>query len=164
MVPDHGDRCLFIFLCSRCHFFNVFPFPVCKALLIGDWYENRRGAPNTIIPAPKVMADQTQKKLLAHHAWSAFPIGAPMPPCHYNCRTDPPCAKSISAPKKNTLQVHRVLGLLYSSPNWDPPKPLNRRWVCSPFGTRGDTLACRRGVGGVPIRGDRHCGTLGYIM
>ncbi len=23
----------------------MFPFPVCKALLIGDWYENRRGAP-----------------------------------------------------------------------------------------------------------------------
>jgi hypothetical protein len=35
MVSDHGDRCLF---------FNIFPFPVCKAQLIGDWHENRRGA------------------------------------------------------------------------------------------------------------------------
>jgi hypothetical protein len=48
-VPDHGDRCLFIFLWSSCLFCNVFPFPVCKAQLIGDWYENRRGALNTII-------------------------------------------------------------------------------------------------------------------
>ncbi len=30
-------------------FFNVFLFPVCKAQLIGDWLENRQGAPNTII-------------------------------------------------------------------------------------------------------------------
>ncbi len=30
-------------------FCNVFLFPVGKAQLIGDWYENRRGAPNTII-------------------------------------------------------------------------------------------------------------------
>jgi hypothetical protein len=49
MVPDRGDRCLFTFLSSRRVFLNVFPFPVCKAQLIGDWYENRRGAPNTII-------------------------------------------------------------------------------------------------------------------
>jgi hypothetical protein len=34
---------------ARRLFCNVFPFPVCKAQLIGDWYENRRGAPNTII-------------------------------------------------------------------------------------------------------------------
>ncbi len=26
-------------------FFNVFRFPLCKAQLIGDWYENRHGAP-----------------------------------------------------------------------------------------------------------------------
>jgi hypothetical protein len=32
MVPDHGDRCLFTFLSSRRLFFNIFPFPVCKAL------------------------------------------------------------------------------------------------------------------------------------
>jgi hypothetical protein len=28
--------------CGRRLFFNVFPFPVCKAQLIGDWLENRR--------------------------------------------------------------------------------------------------------------------------
>ncbi len=48
-VPDRGDRCLFTFLSSRRVFLNVFLFPVCKAQSIGDWYENRRGAPNTII-------------------------------------------------------------------------------------------------------------------
>jgi hypothetical protein len=36
MVPDRGDRCLFTFLSSLRLFFNVFPFPVCKAKLIGD--------------------------------------------------------------------------------------------------------------------------------
>ncbi len=41
MVPDRGDRCLFTFQCSRRLFFNVFPFPVREAQLIGDWYENR---------------------------------------------------------------------------------------------------------------------------
>jgi hypothetical protein len=46
---DGGDRCLFTFLSSRCVFLNIFPFPVFKAQLIGDWYENRRGSPNTII-------------------------------------------------------------------------------------------------------------------
>jgi hypothetical protein len=45
MVSDHGDRCLFIVLWCRRLFFNVFPFPLCKAQLIGDWNENRRGAP-----------------------------------------------------------------------------------------------------------------------
>ncbi len=37
---------MFNFLCGRCLFFSVFPFPVCKARLIGDWLENRRSAPN----------------------------------------------------------------------------------------------------------------------
>jgi hypothetical protein len=41
MVPDRGDRCLFTSLSSRRLFFNVFPFPVCKAPLIGDLSENR---------------------------------------------------------------------------------------------------------------------------
>ena len=75
VVPDRGDRCLFIFLWNRHLFCNIFPFPVCKAQLIGDWHENRWGAPNPIIfliirqyigapkpPAPIVMADRTQKK------------------------------------------------------------------------------------------------------
>ncbi len=46
LVSDRGDLCLFTFLCWSCLFFEVFPFPVCKAQIIGDWYENRRGAPN----------------------------------------------------------------------------------------------------------------------
>ncbi len=46
IVSDRGDRCLFNFLCGRRIFFSVFPFPVCKARLIGDWLENRRSAPN----------------------------------------------------------------------------------------------------------------------
>jgi hypothetical protein len=36
MVPDRGDQCLCTFLSSRRLFFNVFPFPVYKAQLIGD--------------------------------------------------------------------------------------------------------------------------------
>jgi hypothetical protein len=65
---------------------------VCKAQLIGDWHENRRGAPNTIIfliirqyywrtdaPGAKSNGGQITKKiretLLAHHAWSELPIG-----------------------------------------------------------------------------------------
>ncbi len=31
VVPDRGDQCLFTFQRSRRLFFNVFPFPVCKA-------------------------------------------------------------------------------------------------------------------------------------
>jgi hypothetical protein len=42
------DVCL-LFKCSHHIFFNVFPFPVCKAQLIGDWYENRRGAPKCLV-------------------------------------------------------------------------------------------------------------------
>jgi hypothetical protein len=49
VVSDRGDRCLFIFLWSRRLFCKIFPFPVCKAQLIGDLYENRRGALNPII-------------------------------------------------------------------------------------------------------------------
>jgi hypothetical protein len=49
MVPDRGDRCLFTFLSSRHVFLNIFLLPVCRAQLIGDWYENRRGALNIII-------------------------------------------------------------------------------------------------------------------
>jgi hypothetical protein len=44
-----GDRCLFTFLSSFRLFFNVFPFPVCKAQLIGDYHEKRWGTPNTIL-------------------------------------------------------------------------------------------------------------------
>ncbi len=48
MVSDRGNRCLFNFLCGRRLFFEVFPFPICKAQFIGDWLENRRGAPNLL--------------------------------------------------------------------------------------------------------------------
>jgi hypothetical protein len=86
VVPDRGDRCLFIFMKSVC---NVFPFPVCKAQLIGDWYENRRGARNTIIflvtrqyiwrtDTPCANSNggpNTKKILLPHCAWSAVPTG-----------------------------------------------------------------------------------------
>ncbi len=46
MLSDRGDRCLFTFYCCHRLFLNVFPFPVCKAQLKGDWDENRQGAPN----------------------------------------------------------------------------------------------------------------------
>ncbi len=39
MEPDRGDRCVFTFLSSCRLFFNVFPFPVCKAKLLGDYME-----------------------------------------------------------------------------------------------------------------------------
>ncbi len=80
------------FLWSRRLFCNVFPFPVCKAQLIGDWYENRRGARNTIIffiirqyywrpdaPCANSNGGPNTKKiretLLAHHAWSGLRRG-----------------------------------------------------------------------------------------
>jgi hypothetical protein len=83
-------------------FCNVFPFPICKAELIGDWYENRRGATNTIIflifrqyywrteaPCANRSGGPNKKiKLLAHCVWSSLPtvrqyIGGPMSPRHY---------------------------------------------------------------------------------
>ncbi len=89
VVPDRGDRFLFIFLWSRRLFCNVFPYPVCKAQLIGDWYENRQGARNTIIlllirqyywrtDVPCANSNggpNRKKKLLAHCVWSGLPIG-----------------------------------------------------------------------------------------
>jgi hypothetical protein len=77
------DICLF-FLWARRLFCNVFPFPVGKAQLIGDWYENRRGAPNTIIFL-----------IFRQYYW----------------RTDTPCANSIGGP--NPKQNPRnIIGLL----------------------------------------------------
>jgi hypothetical protein len=80
VVLDRGDRCLFIFLWSRRLFCNIFPFPVCKAQLIGDWYENRQGAPNPIIFLS-----------IRQYYW----------------RTDAPCANSNGGPntKKNTGKI-----------------------------------------------------------
>jgi hypothetical protein len=45
MFSDRGDRCLFTFECCCRLCVNIFPFPVCKAQLIGDWDENRESAP-----------------------------------------------------------------------------------------------------------------------
>ncbi len=80
VLPDHGDRCLFIFLWSRRLFFNVFLFPVCIAQLIGDWYENGCGARNTIIFL-----------IIRQYYW----------------RTNAPCANSNSGPnmKKNPRNI-----------------------------------------------------------
>ncbi len=89
VVPDRADWCLLIFVWSRCLFCNIFLYPVCIAQSIGDWYENRRGAWNTIIlliirqyhwrtNAPSANSNggpNTKKKLLAHRAWSALPFG-----------------------------------------------------------------------------------------
>ena len=89
MLSDRGDQCLFTFLYCRRLFLNIFPFPVCKAQLIGDWYENKRGAPSTIILliirqyigapmypcANRSGGPNTKKILLAHCAWSPLPIG-----------------------------------------------------------------------------------------
>jgi hypothetical protein len=154
MVSDRGDRRLFIFLYCLRLFLNVFPFPVCKAQLLGDWYEYRRGAPNTIIfliirqyigapmyPAPIVMADRTQKKIIGSLCLVSIAywrrgtsvrqyIGAPIPIG----------ANSISS-------VVRI----------GTPNPLTRRWVCpTPLVPGGGThLLAGKRVGGVPIRGDQ---------
>jgi hypothetical protein len=113
MVLDRGDRCLFIFVWARRLFFDVLPFPVCKDELIGDWYENRQGTPNTInflimrqyywrtdAPCANRNGGPNRKiKLLAHDVWSAMPIGRGVhqcanilahrcTPCHYYWRTD----------------------------------------------------------------------------
>ncbi len=107
----------------------------------------------TMNSAPIGVADRTRKKLIGALCLVSFAywrrgtserqyIGAPMPPTPF----------VLAHKKRNTLQVHRVnrvLGFLSSRPNWDPPHPLNRRWVC-PFGTRGDTLAYRIGGGWGP--------------
>jgi hypothetical protein len=130
MVSDRGDRCLFIFLSCLRLFLNVFPFPVCKAQLLGDWYEHRRGAPNTIIfpiirqyywrtnvpCANSNGGPNTKKKLLAHCVWSALPIG----------RGGHRCA--------NILAHWYQLAPIVSTPvvRIGTPNPLTRRWVCPP--------------------------------
>jgi hypothetical protein len=67
-------------------------------------------------------------------------------------------------------RVDRVLGLLSSRPNWDPPtqSPVGESVPTPPpFGLgEGHTRLRERGWGGgIPIgRGDIHCGTLGIFM
>ncbi len=126
MVPDRGDQCLFIFLWAPCLFFNVFPFPVCKAELIGDWYENRRGAPNTInflimrqyywrTDAPcanRNGGSNRKKKLLAHSVLSAMPIGGGGHRC-----------ANILADRWFHTQSRQSARLFSSRRNWDFPNP-----------------------------------------
>ncbi len=78
--------------------------------------------------------------------WCANIFAHRCPPPHYYWRTDTPCTKSISP-------VVRI----------GTPNPLTRRWVCPPppLVPGGTHLLAGEGVGGVPIQGDRHCGTLG---
>jgi hypothetical protein len=136
---DRGDRCLF-FLWAHRLFCNVFPFPVCKAQLIGDWYGNRQGALNTIIflifrqyycrtdaPCANRSGGRNTKKTYWRTVSGQLcllvegDIGTPI-----YWRTNAPRANSISAQKRKILQVHRVnrvLGFLSSGPNWDPPTP-----------------------------------------
>jgi hypothetical protein len=125
---------------------------------------NTIGAP--MHPAPIGVADRTQKITY----WRTVPgqlcllaerdIRAPI-----YWRTDASPANSISAQKRNTLQAHRVnrvVGFLSGCPNWDPPHPLNRRWVCPPFGTRGGhTCLQERGWVGSQYKGTDTVCTLG---
>ncbi len=131
VVPDRGDRCLFIFLWSRRLFFNVFPFPVCNAQLIGDWYENRWGERNTInfliirqyywrtdAPCANSNSGPNMKKKSAKHNWLTMlgkhcllaekDIGAPI-----YWRTDAPRATTIGAPM--------------------PPAPIRQQCWCNKF-------------------------------
>ncbi len=126
MAPDRGDRCLFIFVWARRLFFHVFPFPVCKAELIGDWYESRQGAPNTInflimrqyywrtdAPCANRNGGPNRKiKLLAHNVWSAMPIGAGGHRC-----------ANILAHRWFHKQSRQSAGLFSSRRNWDFPNP-----------------------------------------
>ncbi len=107
----------------------VFLFPVAKAQLIGNWYENRRGAPNTIIllifhqyywrtDAPCANRSgglNTKKKLLAHCAWWALPIGAEDIGVPIYWRTEAPLRQYIGAlmspaPSINVIILNRQCG------------------------------------------------------
>jgi hypothetical protein len=67
-------------------------------------------------------------------------------------RYDNPMPESTLSPAQST--VDRVLGFFSSRPHWDPPAPslYPQASVSAPLWFRGDTLACGRGGGGVPIR------------
>jgi hypothetical protein len=104
-----------------------------KAQLIGDWYENRRGALSTIIlliirqyywrtDAPcanRSGGPNTKKILLAHCARSALPIGGGGHRCanilahrctprHYFWRTDPHCTPTLLMLERNTPSVFSI--------------------------------------------------------
>ena len=158
VVPDRGDRCLFIFLCSRLLFCNVFPYPVCKAQIIGDWYENKGGAPNTSIflifrhsywrtDAPcanRGGGPNKKKKLLAQCAWSSLPIGGGGHRC-----------ANILAHRSTGPQSRQSARLSLQSSELGP-QPLNPQVsVSPPLVPGGDTLACRRGGGWGPNIGEQ---------
>ncbi len=97
---------------------------------------NTIGAP--MHPAPIGVADRTGKK----NHWRTVPgqhclLVRGTSARHYYWRTNPPCANSISTLKKYTLQSNRSARLSRQSSELGPPNPLNCRWVCPPFGTRG---------------------------
>ena len=169
-----------------CLFCNVFPFPVGWAQLIGDWYENRQGAPNTIIflifrqyywctdaPCANRSGRRIRKKiLLAHCAWSALPIGGGGhrgglgAPIYW--RTEAHLRQYIGtpmfpAPIVLVLVLYCMPGFFSSRPNWDLLTPYPTGECVPPSVPGGDTLA-GEGVGGVPIRVDRHYGTLGIML
>ncbi len=121
-------------------------------------------------PAPIVMADRTRKKIIGEPCLVSFTywrrgtsvrqyIGTPMPPRHYYWGTDPdpPCANSISAPKKKHLagaQSKQSARLSLQSSELGPPNPLNRRWVCPPFVPGGGhTCLPKRGWVGSQFQG-----------
>jgi hypothetical protein len=76
------DVCL-TFKLSSSFFLNVFLFPPCTGKLLGDWYVNRRGAPNKII------------LLRIQYLW----------------RTDAPCSTCISSPNKQ-INSRNIIGKL----------------------------------------------------
>jgi hypothetical protein len=102
---------------------NVFPFPVAKAQLIGNWYENRQGAPNTIILlifrqyylrtnapcANRSGGPNTKKKLLAHCAWLELPIGAGDIGAPINWRTEAPLRQYIGAPMSLATSINVII-------------------------------------------------------
>ncbi len=147
------------------------------------WAANTNGAP--MHPAPIGMADRTQKNSAKHNlniisAPSLVSIAywrrgtlvrqyicTPMPTAPLLLAHRSTLRNNISAPKKKhpagTLSKYsaRLPVIRIGTPN-----PLTRRWVCLPFGTRGDTLACSRrgGVWGPNTRGQTLLYSTVFIM
>ena len=71
------------FLMGPSSFLQHISIPVGKAQLIGDWYENRRGAPSTIVLL-----------IISHYYW----------------RTDAPCANRSGGPRKKKFYWRTVPG------------------------------------------------------
>ncbi len=88
--------------------FNVFPFPVCKAQLIGDWLENRRGAPNCSVRL--FLKPQVHIFIEYHSLCPPAKIGTPPPPLSQ------PSVQPTPEPKGGHSRL-RVRG--WGSPNSD---------------------------------------------